>query len=41
MVSYQVLVTGVGNVSFGNYHFGVEVARRVVAETLPPDVRVV
>jgi hypothetical protein len=32
---------GIGNVSFGDYEFGVEVARRMGAETLLPEMRVV
>lgn len=40
-MTYQVLVAGVGNVLFGDDGFGVEVTRRLEAETLPPGVRVV
>lgn len=40
-MSYQVLVAGIGNVLLGDDGFGVEVARRLGAETLPPGVRVV
>lgn len=40
-MSYQVLVAGIGNVLFGDDGFGVEVARRLGAKTLPPGVRVV
>ncbi len=40
-MSYQVLVAGIGNVLFGDDGFGVEVVRRLGAETLPPGVRVV
>src|SRR5688572_25955944 len=36
----QVLVAGVGNVLFGDDGFGVEVARRLEAKTLPPGMRV-
>jgi hydrogenase maturation protease len=41
MMSYPVLVAGIGNVLFGDNGFGVEVARRLGTETLPPGVRVV
>jgi hydrogenase maturation protease len=41
MMSYQVLVAGIGNVLSGDDGFGVEVARRLGAATLPPGVRVV
>jgi hydrogenase maturation protease len=37
----KVLVAGIGNVFFGDDGFGVEVARRLGAEALPPGVRVV
>ena len=37
----KVLVAGVGNVLRGDDAFGVEVARRMATETLPPEVRVV
>jgi hydrogenase maturation protease len=36
----QVLVAGVGNVLFGDDGFGVEVARRLGMERLPPGTRV-
>jgi hydrogenase maturation protease len=36
-----VLVAGVGNILRGDDAFGVEVARRMARETLPPDARVV
>jgi hydrogenase maturation protease len=41
MMNYQVLVAGIGNVLFGDNGFGVEVARRLGTEPLPPGVRVV
>jgi hydrogenase maturation protease len=41
MMSYQVLIAGIGNVFFGDEGFGVEVASRLRAERLPPGVRVV
>ena len=37
----RILVAGVGNVLRGDDAFGVEVARRLAAEELPPDTRVV
>lgn len=37
----RVLIAGVGNVLRGDDAFGVEVARRLAAEPLPPDTRVV
>lgn len=37
----RVLVAGIGNIFLGDDAFGVEVARRLVAETLPEGVRVV
>lgn len=37
----SILVAGVGNIFFGDDAFGVEVARRMSARPLPPDVRVV
>jgi hydrogenase maturation protease len=39
-VSAPILVAGVGNVLLGDDGFGVEVARRLSAESLPPDVEV-
>jgi hydrogenase maturation protease len=39
-VSAAVLVAGVGNVFLGDDGFGVEVARRLAAERLPPEVEV-
>jgi hydrogenase maturation protease len=35
-----VLVAGIGNIFLGDDGFGVEVARRLLQRTLPPDVRV-
>lgn len=37
----SILVAGIGNIFFGDDAFGVEVARRMSARPLPPDVRVV
>ncbi len=37
-MSGRVLVAGVGNIFFGDDGFGCEVARRLAAETLPPEV---
>ena len=37
----RVLVAGVGNIFLGDDGFGVEVARRLVGEPVPPDVRIV
>jgi hydrogenase maturation protease len=39
-VTAQVLVAGIGNVFFGDDGFGVEVARRLSVEPLPPGVEV-
>jgi hydrogenase maturation protease len=39
-VSAGVLVAGIGNVFFGDDGFGVEVARRLAAGSLPPGVEV-
>ncbi len=39
-MSRKVLVAGVGNIFLGDDGFGVEVARRLSAETLPEGVRV-
>jgi hydrogenase maturation protease len=38
---YQTLVAGTGNVLFGDDGFGVEVARRLGTQALPPGMRVV
>jgi len=40
-VTARVLIAGVGNLFLGDDGFGSETARRLVAEPLPPDVRVV
>lgn len=40
VVTPTVLVAGIGNVFLGDDGFGVEVARRLAAATLPPGVRV-
>lgn len=40
-MSYRVLVAGIGNVLSGDDGFGVEVARRLGSQALPPGVRVV
>jgi hydrogenase maturation protease len=37
----RVLVAGIGNIFFADDGFGVEVARRLSAEALPPNVEVV
>jgi hydrogenase maturation protease len=37
----RVLVAGIGNIFLGDDAFGVEVARRLLARSLPADVRVV
>jgi hydrogenase maturation protease len=37
----RVLIAGIGNVFFGDDGFGVEVARRLAAEALPPHIEVV
>ena|SRR5581483_7605209 len=37
----RILVAGIGNIFLGDDAFGVEVARRLAAEDLPPEVRVV
>ena len=37
----RVLVAGIGNIFFGDDGFGVEVARRLAGEALPPEVEVV
>ena len=36
----KVLVAGIGNIFFGDDGFGVEVANRLLAETVPPGVKV-
>jgi len=41
VVTPTVLVAGIGNVFLGDDGFGVEVAQRLAARTLPPSVRVV
>jgi hydrogenase maturation protease len=40
VIRRQILVAGIGNVLFGDDGFGIEVARRLRAEALPPGVRV-
>ncbi len=37
----RILIAGVGNIFFGDDAFGVEVARRLMAKTLPHGVRVI
>jgi hydrogenase maturation protease len=39
--SPRILIAGIGNVFLGDDGFGVEVARRLAARPLPPDVQVV
>lgn len=41
MSAARILIAGIGNVFLGDDAFGVEVAKRLSARPLPPDVRVV
>jgi hydrogenase maturation protease len=41
MTEARILIAGIGNIFLGDDAFGCEVARRLAARELPPDVRVV